>query len=135
MFFLDTNVIIAVMNRRDDAIDVRLQSEIAAGSTLIVPVPVLFELRYGAAKSQNSARNHERIDAFLTAITEIMEFNEADACEAGDIRAFLESKGTPIGPYDLLIAAQARRRDAVLVTINRREFERVPGLMVTDWRA
>jgi tRNA(fMet)-specific endonuclease VapC len=135
MFFLDTNVIIAVMNRRDDAIDVRLQSEIAAGSTLIVPVPVLFELRYGAAKSQNSARNHERIDAFLTAITEIMEFNEADACEAGDIRAFLESKGTPIGPNDLLIAAQARRRDAVLVTINRREFERVPGLMVTDWRA
>jgi tRNA(fMet)-specific endonuclease VapC len=134
MFFLDTNVIIAVMNRRDDAIDVRLQNEIAAGSTLIVPVPVLFELRYGAAKSQNPARNHERIDAFLTAITEIIEFVEADACEAGEIRAFLESKGTPIGPYDLLIAAQARRRDAVLVTLNRREFERVPSLMVTDWR-
>ena len=48
-------------------------------------------------------------------------------------RAFLESKGTPIGPYDLLIAAQARRREAVLVTLNRREFERVPRLMVTDW--
>jgi tRNA(fMet)-specific endonuclease VapC len=134
MFFLDTNVIIAVMNRRDDAIDVRLQNEIVAGSTLIVPVPVLFELRYGAAKSQNSARNHERIDAFLTAISEIMEFDDADACVAGGIRAFLESKGTPIGPYDLLIAAQARRREAVLVTLNRREFERVPGLMVTDWR-
>ena len=134
MFFLDTNVVIAVMNRRDDVIDVRLQNEISAGSTLIVPVPVLFELRYGAAKSQNPARNHQRIDAFLTAITEIIEFGDVDACEAGDIRAFLESKGTPIGPYDLLIAAQARRRDAVLVTLNRREFERVPSLMVTDWR-
>jgi tRNA(fMet)-specific endonuclease VapC len=101
---------------------------------LIVPVPVLFELRYGAAKSRNPARNHERIDAFLTAITEIVEFDDADASEAGEIRAFLESKGMPIGPYDLLIAAQARRRGAVLVTLNRRQFERVPGLMVTDWR-
>jgi tRNA(fMet)-specific endonuclease VapC len=134
MFFLDTNVIIAVMNRRDDAIDVRLQNEIAAGGALIVPVPVLFELRYGAAKSQNPERNHERIDAFLTAVTEIIDFDDEDANEAGDIRAFLESQGTPIGPYDLLIAAQARRREAILVTLNRREFERVPGLMVTDWR-
>jgi tRNA(fMet)-specific endonuclease VapC len=92
------------------------------------------ELRHGAAKSQNPARNHQRIDAFLTAITKIIAFDEADACEAGEIRAFLESKGTPIGSHDLLIAVQARRRDAVLVTLNRREFERVPGLMVTDWR-
>jgi tRNA(fMet)-specific endonuclease VapC len=134
MFFLDTNIIIAVMNRRDDAMDVRLQNEIEAGSTLIVPVPVLFELRYGAAKSGNPARNDERIDEFLTAITEIVEFDDADAREAGEIRAFLESTGAPIGPYDLLIAAQARRRAAVLVTMNRREFERVPALMVTDWR-
>lgn len=134
MFFLDTNIIIAVMNRRDAVIDLRLQQEIAAGSVLIVPAPVLFELRYGAARSQNPARNHERIDAFLTAITEIIAFDDADSREAGEIRAFLESQGAPIGPYDILIAAQARRRGGVLVTLNRREFERVPALMVTDWR-
>jgi tRNA(fMet)-specific endonuclease VapC len=40
---------------------------------------------------------------------------------------------TPISPYDVLIAAQARRRGAALVTLNRNEFERVPGLLVTDW--
>lgn len=134
MFFLDTNIIIAVMNRRVAVIDLRLQQEIAAGSVLIVPAPVLFELRYGAARSQNPARNHERIDAFLTAITEIIAFDDADSREAGEIRAFLESHGAPIGPYDILIAAQARRRGGVLVTLNRREFERVPALMVTDWR-
>jgi tRNA(fMet)-specific endonuclease VapC len=134
MFFLDTNVIIAVMNRRDAALDVKLQDEIASGSRLVVPIPVLFELRYGAAKSQNPTRNHERIDAFLTAITEIIDFDSADASEAGEIRAFLDRAGAPIGPYDLLIAAQARRREAILVTLNRREFERVPALMVTDWR-
>ena len=48
-------------------------------------------------------------------------------------RAYLGRRGTPIGAYDVLIAAQARRRGAVLVTANRREFEQVPGLMVTDW--
>jgi len=133
MFFLDTNIIISVMNRRDEAVDFRLQNEIEAGSALIVTAPVLFELRYGAARSQNPTRNHDRIDAFLTAITEIMDFDDADANEAGAIRAFLERKGSPIGPYDLLIAAQARRREAILVTLNRREFERIPALMVTDW--
>ena len=80
-----------------------------AGAALIVPVPVLFELRYGEERSLNPARNHERIDVFLTAITQIFDFNDADAREAGEIRAFLESRGAPIGPYDLLIAAQARQ--------------------------
>jgi predicted nucleic acid-binding protein len=47
--------------------------------------------------------------------------------------AHLERAGTPIGPYDILIAAQARRRNLTIVTANRREFERVPGLTVQDW--
>jgi tRNA(fMet)-specific endonuclease VapC len=64
---------------------------------------------------------------------EVLPFDSEDAVEASDIRAALESKGTPIGPYDLLIAAQARRRGATLVTLNRREFAHVPGLSVTDW--
>ena len=51
----------------------------------------------------------------------------------GDIRAALESRGTPIGPFDYLIAAQARRRAIPLVTLNRFEFDRVPGLIVVDW--
>ena len=65
----------------------------------------------------------------------MLPFEAEDAAHAGDIRAHLESKGTPIGHYDCLIAAQARRRGATLVTANRREFERVPGLMVMDWGA
>ena len=58
-----------------------------------------------------------------------------DAREAGDIRAALERTGTPIGPYDVLIAAQARRRGAMLATANVREFARVPGLRLVDWSA
>ena len=58
-----------------------------------------------------------------------------DAEEAGNIRAALERAGKPIGPYDVLIAAQARRRGATLVTANEREFARVPGLKTEDWAA
>jgi tRNA(fMet)-specific endonuclease VapC len=63
----------------------------------------------------------------------LLEFDEEDAREAGEIRALLERKGTPIGPYDVIIAAQARRRGALLVTANEREFARVPGLKTEDW--
>ena len=65
----------------------------------------------------------------------LLPFEPEDAEEAGDIRAVLESAGTPIGPYDILIAAQARRRGAVLVTANIGEFSRVQGLATENWMA
>jgi tRNA(fMet)-specific endonuclease VapC len=94
---------------------------------------VLFELRYGAAKSPHPERNAQRIADFLAGPIEVLPFGSEDAEEAGDIRAALERIGTPIGPYDVLVAAQARRRDAVLVTANTREFSRVPRLRFEDW--
>ncbi len=133
MFYLDTNVVIGVMNRRAPRLEARLEQEIVLGTRLVLPAPVLYELRYGASKSQTPDRNHARIDTFLDGVPEVVDFDAGDATEAGDIRAYLEAKGAPIGPYDILIAAQARRRSAVLVTLNRNEFERVPGLMATDW--
>jgi tRNA(fMet)-specific endonuclease VapC len=66
---------------------------------------------------------------------QVLDFEADDAEEAGDIRAALERAGTPIGPYDVLIAAQARRRGAVLAMANRREFARVPRLTTEDWVA
>ena len=63
----------------------------------------------------------------------MLAFDSEDARVAGGIRAGLEAKGTPIGPYDLLIAAQALRREAILVTANVREFGRVEGLALEDW--
>ncbi len=75
------------------------------------------------------------MSGFLDLPIEIVPFDAEDSAQAGDIRAVLAAKGTPIGPYDVMIAAQARRRGAVLVTGDRREFDRVPGLIVTDWVA
>jgi len=133
MFCLDTNVIVFAINGRVPAIEQRLQRELAAGTALLIPTIVLFELRYGIAKSVRREASTKVLDAFLAEGFEELLFDAEDAIEAGNIRAALETSGMPIGAYDILIAAQARRRGAVLVTGNRREFERVPGLMVTDW--
>jgi tRNA(fMet)-specific endonuclease VapC len=64
----------------------------------------------------------------------VLEFDQEDARQAGEIRAALAATGTPIGPYDVLIAGQARARSLVLVTHNTREFSRVSGLDIEDWQ-
>lgn len=133
MFCLDTNTIIFALNKRKPTVDQRLRRELAARTRLMIPITVLFELRFGIARSDRRERSTLILDAFLSAGFEVLPFDEEDAAHAGDILASLASTGTPVGPYDVLIAAQARRRGAVLVTDNRREFERVTGLMVTDW--
>ena len=101
----------------------------------MVPAIVLFELEYGCAKSERREQSRAALALFLSAGFEQPRFDEDDAREAGEIRAYLEGRGEPIGVCDILIAAQARRRGATLVTSNAREFERVPGLIATDWAA
>lgn len=134
-FCLDTNVIIFALNRRRPSIAERLSAELSAGTTLLVPAVVLFELEYGIAKSPRAASARQVLDTFLAAGFEQPDFDADDAQTAAGIRAYLENRGTPIGPFDYLIAAQARRRDATLVMTNLREFQRVPGLAVADWSA
>ena len=133
MFCLDTNIVIFALNRRKPEIAARLSSELRAGSTLIVPSIVRFELEYGIARSSKPAQSREALETLLANGFEQPAFDGADARHAADIRGGLQALGLPIGPYDVLIAAQARRRGAALVTLNSREFERVPGLMVADW--
>lgn len=87
------------------------------------------------AGSDRRAEAERLLAAFIGQGIAVLPFEIEDAEHADDIRAALERAGRPIGYYDYLIAAQARRRGATLVTANCREFERVPGLMVTDWAA
>ena len=103
------------------------------GETVAASSVVLFELWFGAERSVRRDGNARKIEELLSSPVQVLEFGALDAAEAGEIRASLSRVGTPIGPYDLLIAAQARRRDALLVTANTREFARVPGLRIEDW--
>ncbi|KER72245.1 type II toxin-antitoxin system VapC family toxin [Burkholderia aenigmatica] len=128
-FLLDTNAVIAIM-KGEPAMLARLRTYQPADFGM--PAIVAHELYYGAYKSQRAAANVARVEALQF---EVVSFDVEDAQHAGEIRAQLAVTGTPIGPYDALIAGQARARRLVLVTHNMREFARVPGLQVEDWLA
>ena len=133
MICLDTNAAIALLETVASPVHARLKSALRSGEAVAVSSVVLFELTYGAAKSGRPDANVRRIEEFLSGEISVLAFEPADAIEAGQIRADLRRAGTPIGPYDVLIAGQARRRSAVLVTANNREFRRVAGLRLEDW--
>ncbi|MBR1124305.1 type II toxin-antitoxin system VapC family toxin [Bradyrhizobium lablabi] len=136
MICLDTNIVIPIVNGRSSSLRHRLEEQMRGGMPIALPVIALFEMRYGFAKSERREINERLLEGFLDRLgIERLPFEDDDAMHAGEIRAHLERSSTPIGPYDILIAAQARRRGAPLVTLNQREFERVPGLIVVNWAA
>jgi tRNA(fMet)-specific endonuclease VapC len=133
MIHLDSNAVIAAMNQRASSVRTRLEATVATGVRVGLSSIVLHELLYGAALSLRPDVNEEKITLLLSATkAEIAPFDAEDARHAADIRLALKRLGQPIGHYDLLIAATARRHGATLVTANRREFARVPGLMIAD---
>jgi len=133
MICLDTNIVIGIVNGRNSSLRHRLGEQLRAGMPVALSVIALFEMRYGFAKSDRRDHNEHLLERFLGLGVDVLPFDAEDATHAGDIRAVLEKNGTPIGPYDVLIAAQARRRGLTLVTANVGEFERVPGLIVVNW--
>jgi tRNA(fMet)-specific endonuclease VapC len=133
MICLDTNAVIRAINLRQPRVRRRLEQVLADSVTVGIPAIVMFEMWYGIKKSARPQANIALLATFLTLDVALWPFEPGDAEEAGDIRAALERAGTPIGPYDVLVAAQARRRGALLVTANEREFARVPGLRIEDW--
>ena len=133
-FLLDTNACIAVINGRPANVRERLKAAMDRGETVALSAVTLFELWYGVAKSARLDANAERLAVFLAPL-DAVPFEDEDARIAGIVRAQLESQGTPIGAYDVLIAGQALHRDATLVTANVQEFARVSGLRWENWAA
>lgn len=103
-----------------------------APGSLAVSAVVAHELWYGAYRSQRVAFNLETLRLLFVDLP-ILDLDREDARVAGEIRADLRRRGTPIGPYDVLIAGQAKARDLTLVTNNTGEFSRVAGLRIDDW--
>lgn len=132
-YLLDTNACIALINGAPDGVRRRLERALAGHSTILLSSVVTFELWYGVAKSRRAELNALRLKTFRSGPLEWTPFDDEDAAEAGAIRAELETEGRPIGAYDVLLAGQARRRGAALVTSNSREFSRVRGLKWEDW--
>jgi tRNA(fMet)-specific endonuclease VapC len=132
-YLLDTNAVIALLKNHPPSVRNRLRRAVSEGASIAVPSVALYELWYGVARSERRNENAERLRVFLSGDIDIVPFGDEDAATAGDLRAALEAAGTSIGPYDLLIAAQALRSGTTLVTANVSEFARVRGLLWQDW--
>lgn len=130
-YLLDTNVCVDFVTGRYPAVAGRL-AELRPVDVAVSSV-VAAELRYGAEKSSRRAENHRRLDVLLGELP-VLELDLDAASVYGRIRAELEARGTPIGPNDLLIGAQALAADRVLVTDNVAEFSRIEGLRIENWR-
>jgi tRNA(fMet)-specific endonuclease VapC len=130
-YLLDTNVCVDYLRGRHEAVVNRIQR--SAPADLGLSSVVVAELRYGADRSARPKANHARVDVLVAEIPPL-DFDLEAAAAYGRLRARLEEAGTPIGPNDMLIAAQALSRGLVLITDNVGEFRRVRGLKVANWR-
>jgi len=129
-YLLDTNTCIYVINKKPSSAVRKIQTkqpeQVAISSITIA------ELEYGVARSEHPERNRVALMEFLMPFT-ILDFDHEAATIYGVIRSSLDKVGKPIGPMDLLLAAQARARNMVLVTNNLKEFKRVEGLRLENW--
>ena len=130
MYLLDTNICIYIMKNINPALTQKVFS--FNPSDLCISSITVFELEYGAAKSNWGEKTRHSMQMFLAPFN-IIDFDSKDAATAGIIRGLLEKHGSPIGPYDVQIAGQAVARSLTLVTHNVEEFSRVSGIKVEDW--
>lgn len=132
IYLLDTNTCIRYLNPGDNPVHRIMKSK--RREEIAVCSIVICELYYGAYKSSRRESNLSLLDTFFSQI-QCVEFTREAAKQYGIIRLDLEQKGTPIGAYDLLIAAHALAWQATLVTHNIREFSRVANLQLEDWES
>ncbi len=128
-YMLDTDICIYTINNRPPHLRDTFNRH---NEHLSLSAVSLAELQYGAEKSSMAERNLAVVERFATRV-EVLAFDQKAATQSGQIRAELAKAGTPIGPYDVMIAGHARSEGLILVTNNVREFSRVDGLRLEKW--
>ena len=129
-YMLDTNICIYAIKNRPPQVLAKIKENLFRG--LCISAITLAELEHGVEKSLYPDRNRAALLQFLS-ILDVLPFDDNAAVEYGSICAVLQRRGTPIGTMDMLIAAHARAENAILVTNNVREFERVEALRLENW--
>ncbi len=129
-YLLDTNTCIRYLNGRAPAIRQKMLT--VDDTDIAISAITKGEMFAGSARSQIPQRSRARQDEFFVRFVSL-PFDDAAASEFGRIRAALEAAGTPIGPYDMQIAAIALAHNLIVVTHNVREFGRIEGLQIEDW--
>ena len=129
-YLLDTNICIYIINKKPISVLKKIQTK--KPEQIAISTITQAELEYGIAGSKFPDRNRVALLGFLFPFF-LLDFDQIAAVQYGKIRSALESKGKPIGPMDMLLAAQAKSRGLVLVTNNVGEFGRVEGLKIENW--
>lgn len=130
-YLFDTNVCIQILKGKSLNLKEKLQT--IPNEQIVIPSIVRFELFYGAYKSNNSQKTLALVNEFLNSFS-TLNFEDTIAEKAGEIRAYLDKSGTPIGPYDLIIAATAIISNLILISNNTKEFKRISELSIEDWQ-
>jgi len=129
-YLLDTNICIYIINKKSPVAVNRIRSK--QPDEIAISTITIAELEYGVYRSQHVDQNRIALLEFLVPFT-ILDFDQSAAALYGSIGASLELKGIPIGPMDLLLAAQAMSKSLILVTNNEREFNRLDGMQIENW--
>ena len=129
MYILDTKTLIYFFKGIGNVADNLLA---VSPKEIGIPAVVLYELEYGISKSTSPKKRTKQLEE-LCALVEVLAFGNEEAKISATVRASLEKKGTPIGPYDVMIAGTVLSKQGILVTNNTKEFGRVPRLKITDW--
>lgn len=130
-YLLDTNILSDLVRNPQGKVFEKISK--VGEEHIFTSIIVACELRFGANK-KSSEELTRRVETILSNI-EVLAYEEPADFHYASIRDYLETKGTPIGPNDILIAAHARCINSVLVTANKREFSRVPELDIENWLA
>ena len=131
-YVLDTNTLSLAIHQRRGYESIFLRMEGLEYGQLLISAITLSEIQTMIAKAADPAGKERKVWQLIRNF-HVVDFGEIAALHAGQIRAWLESRGQKIGPLDTLIAAHARSLGAVVVTDNVDEFSRVPGLSVENW--
>ena len=129
MYILDTNTLIYFFKGMGN---VAANLLAVSPKDIGIPAVVLYELEYGIARSTAPRKRMKQLEE-LCALVDVLTFGVEEAKASAGIRAALGKKGTPIGPYDVMIAGTALSKQGTLVTSNTKEFRRVPALKIVDW--
>ncbi|KEY57424.1 type II toxin-antitoxin system VapC family toxin [Serratia sp. DD3] len=132
-YMLDTNICSFIMREQPKLLLQRLEQTVLRRHRIVVSAITYAEMRFGAIGKKASPRHIKLVDAFCARLDAVLPWDQAAVDATTEVKTVLAAAGKPIGPNDTAIAGHALAVGAILVTNNKREFERVPGLTIEDW--
>lgn len=133
IFLVDSNVVVHAIKDRNPVLKRNVAEVMGHGHELGLSVISLHELQLGVLRSVNGETAAMKLGLFLQLVAHVWDIDREDALLAADVRSKLMRQGRMIGLFDILIAAQALRRNLTVATGNLREFHRVADLDCVDW--